>query len=256
MLQLLSEGYRVVTTGRNLAKLQAVYSTADPNLGFVEVDLETATGPADCIAKAMAILPRLDVLVNNAGGGYIGQQIEKAAPELFDSCFALNVRSPFFLIQAAIPHLVAASISTADANAASDAPSSSSASTPGSGAVVINLSSVAAQRPFSGMGPYCMSKAAVDMLTQVRVQVRSVNDVVSCRCRGLVVVPPPPHDHRSLAAHASPGSLSATIRCHCDHHRRHHLQIAAIELAPRNVRVCGVAPGTVSTEFHNSAGSY
>jgi NAD(P)-dependent dehydrogenase (short-subunit alcohol dehydrogenase family) len=170
--RLLSEGYRVVVTGRDLARLHdALPPRGDSSLGFVVADLATDAGCAAALAGALAFLGGLDVLVNNAGAGVIGQQLGQASMEAFDAVFALNVRAPFLLTQIALPHLA-----------------------PGS--VVVNLSSVAAQRPFSGMGPYCASKAAVDMLTQA----------------------------------------------------------AALELAPKGVRVCGVAPGTIETSFHRNAG--
>ncbi len=175
--RLLADGFRVATTSRTLSSLASAYASLDEGtrsrLHFVQGDLATPTGPKDIVQGALAVLPGIDVLVNNAGAGHIGQHIEKASPEMFDELFTLNVRSPFFLIQEALQAL----------SASSDA-------------VVVNLSSVAAQRPFSGMGPYCMSKSAVDMLTQV----------------------------------------------------------AALELAPKRIRVVGVAPGTVATQFHSAAG--
>ena len=168
--RLLSDGYRVVIVGRCLARLHAALP-ARAELGYVEADLSTDAGCAAALAGAVAFLGGLDLLVNNAGAGVISQQLGAASMAAFDETFALNVRAVFLLTQLALPHLSA-------------------------GSAVINLSSVAAVRPFSGMGPYCASKAAVDMLTQA----------------------------------------------------------AALELAPRGIRVCGVAPGTVDTRFHQNAG--
>lgn len=169
--RLLADGYRVVISGRALSRLHAALPPC-AELGYVEADLSTDAGCAAALAGALAFLGGLDVLVNNAGMGVLGQQLGGASMAAFDAVFALNVRAPFLLTQLALPHLP-----------------------PGS-SVVINLSSVAAQRPFSGMGPYCASKAAVDMFTQS----------------------------------------------------------AALELAPRGIRVCGVAPGTIETNFHANAG--
>lgn len=169
-LRLLADGCRVVVVGRSLARLHAVLAPR-AELAYVEADLATDAGCGAAVSGAVAFLGGLDVLVNNAGAGVLGQQLGAASMEAFDAVFALNVRAVFLLTQLALPHLAA-------------------------GSAVINISSVAAVRPFSGMGPYCASKAAVDMLTQA----------------------------------------------------------AALELAPRGVRVCGVAPGTIETSFHKNAG--
>ena len=168
--RLLADGYAVVITGRSLARLRAALP-ASPRLGYAESDLATPAGCEAAMASATAFLGGIDVLINNAGAGVLSQHLAAASLAAFDEVFALNVRAPTHLIQLAIPHFA-----------------------PGS--VVINLSSVAGSRPFPGLGPYCMSKSAVDMLTQV----------------------------------------------------------AALELSSKGVRVCGVAPGTVETSFHEHAG--
>lgn len=176
--KLLQEGYHVLTTGRNEERLKEAFttynlSTGVPNhLHFITADLSTNDGPSIVMNEVKRLFPVLHVLVNNAGSGNVGQQIERASMALFDNTMTLNVRSPFALIQLAVPYFV---------------PKES---------VVVNLSSVAAQRPFNGMGPYCISKAAVDMLTQS----------------------------------------------------------AALELAPKQIRVVGIAPGTIETSFHEHAG--
>jgi len=170
--KLLNEGYHVLTTGRNLARLQQAYPNKADNLYFVEADLSTNNGPTIIIDEVKKLFPCLHILINNAGSGHVGQQIERASMDYYDETMILNVRSPFLLIKLAIPLLV---------------PKLS---------CIVNLSSVAAQRPFNGMGPYCISKAAVDMLTQS----------------------------------------------------------AALELAPSQIRVVGIAPGTIETTFHEHAG--
>lgn len=201
--RLLSDGFTVVATGRNAASTvlslrdgTAVREADLPRLHVVAADLATPSGPADAVAAALRHVPRIDVLVNNAGAGYIGQHVATASMGLFDELFALNVRAPFFLVQAALPHMLrTGGPTTAGAGAAG----AGAAEAPVPGAflpVIVNLSSVAAQRPFAGMGPYCASKAAVDMLTQ------------SC----------------------------------------------ALELAGKGIRVVGIAPGTIQTNFHAAAG--
>jgi NAD(P)-dependent dehydrogenase (short-subunit alcohol dehydrogenase family) len=83
----------------------------------------------------------LDILVNNIGGGDYAT-IATTTPEQYDQTFANNVRSPFFLTQALLPHL-------------SD------------GGRIINISSVASRLAGTDFIVYSMSKAALDMFTRV-----------------------------------------------------------------------------------------
>ena len=83
----------------------------------------------------------LDILVNNIGGGDYGT-LASVTPEQYDRTFANNVRSPFFLTQALLPHLNA-------------------------GGRVINISSSAARLAGVDFIVYSMSKAALDMFTKV-----------------------------------------------------------------------------------------
>ena len=84
---------------------------------------------------------RLDVLVNNIGGGDYGT-IATTTAEIYDRTFANNVRSPFFLTQALLPRL-------------------------NDGGRVINISSAASRLAGKDFIAYSMSKAALDMFTRV-----------------------------------------------------------------------------------------
>ena len=84
---------------------------------------------------------RLDILVNNIGGGGYGT-IGSTTAEEYDSIFANNVRSPFFLTQALLARL-------------------------NDGGRIINISSAAARLAGKDFIAYSMSKAALDMFTRV-----------------------------------------------------------------------------------------
>jgi 3-oxoacyl-[acyl-carrier protein] reductase len=84
---------------------------------------------------------RLDILINNIGGGPYGT-IASTTPEEYDWTFANNVRSPFFLTQALLPLL-------------------------NDGGRVINISSAASRLAGKDFIAYSMSKAALDMFTRV-----------------------------------------------------------------------------------------
>jgi NAD(P)-dependent dehydrogenase (short-subunit alcohol dehydrogenase family) len=85
--------------------------------------------------------PGLDILVNNIGGGEYAT-IASVTPEEYDQTFSNNVRSPFFLTQALLPHL-------------------------NEGGRVINISSAASRLAGVDFITYSMSKAALDMFTRV-----------------------------------------------------------------------------------------
>jgi pteridine reductase len=83
---------------------------------------------------------RLDALVNNASAFY-PTPVGAATPAQWDDLFAANARAPFFLSQAAAPHLQA------------------------SGGAIVNLVDVYAERPLANHTLYCMAKAALAMMT-------------------------------------------------------------------------------------------
>lgn len=138
----LENNYSVVVTGRSLEKLHSVFSSYTTNVFFVECDV---TNPISChsaVESTVKHFGQLDVLVNNAGGASLKQTFENGSLESLNDAFALNVNSVFFMTQHAIPYLT---------------------ETRGS---IINFSSVLGSRPVAGLGAYCASKAAVEMLTK------------------------------------------------------------------------------------------
>jgi pteridine reductase len=82
---------------------------------------------------------RLDALVNNASAFY-PTPVGEATEAQWDELFASNAKAPFFLAQAAAPHLRAAR------------------------GAIVNLVDIYAQRPLARHPVYCMAKAANAML--------------------------------------------------------------------------------------------
>jgi NAD(P)-dependent dehydrogenase (short-subunit alcohol dehydrogenase family) len=98
-LGLAAAGADIAVLARHPADLESVAAElaalgAKPHVIACDV---TATGAA---AAALAALPRLDILVNNAGGNQ-PQSFLEVSEEVFDRLFALNVKSAFFMAQAA-----------------------------------------------------------------------------------------------------------------------------------------------------------
>jgi len=94
----------------------------------------------EMIAQTIGRFGKLDALVNNASA-FFPTPIGSATPQQWDTLFAANARAPFFLSQAAAPHLRASSGS------------------------IVNLVDIYAERPLKEHTLYCMAKAALAMLT-------------------------------------------------------------------------------------------
>jgi len=106
----------------------------------VRAELATAGAPEALVNEALSRFGRLDALINNASS-FHPTPIGSAHSEDWDTLFASNARAPFFLSQAAAPHLKA------------------------SGGAIVNLVDVYAERPLAEHTLYCMAKAALLMMT-------------------------------------------------------------------------------------------
>jgi pteridine reductase len=107
----------------------------------LQADLAQFDRLPELVAKTIGRFGRLDALVNNASG-FQPTPLGTATPAQWDALFASNVRAPFFLAQAAAPHLVAAK------------------------GAIVNMVDIYARRPLRGYGVYCMAKAALAMATR------------------------------------------------------------------------------------------
>jgi NAD(P)-dependent dehydrogenase (short-subunit alcohol dehydrogenase family) len=96
------------------------------------------------VSRAFEQFGRLDILVANAGV-LMAQPLLETTIESYDLQNNTNARAVFFLVQAAARHMIDGS---------------------GGGSIVL-ISSDAAVKPFRGLGAYCISKAAVNMLARV-----------------------------------------------------------------------------------------
>jgi pteridine reductase len=107
----------------------------------IRADLSDFDRLAEIVARSVGRFGRLDALVNNASA-YYATAIGKTTPQQWDELFASNARAPFFLAQAAAPHLKA------------------------SHGAIVSLADIYAERPLHGHTVYCMAKAALVMMTK------------------------------------------------------------------------------------------
>ena len=107
----------------------------------LQADLSEFDRLPELVAKTVGHFGRLDALINNASGFY-PTPIGTAMPAQWDELFASNARAPFFLSQAAAPHLRA------------------------SRGGIVNLGDIHGEKPLADHAIYCMAKAALLMLSK------------------------------------------------------------------------------------------
>jgi NAD(P)-dependent dehydrogenase (short-subunit alcohol dehydrogenase family) len=148
------EGARVILMARREPLGRAVEASIRYNGGdamFIPCNVTDQDSVTDAVADAKDAFDRIDLLVNNAGGGARGNFPDETVAD-FRGVVELNLVGTFLMSQAVWPHLIAAG-----------------------GGAVVNMSSLAAQR---GMSPrmraefgatcssYWAAKAGVDAFTR------------------------------------------------------------------------------------------
>lgn len=105
---LAQRGFRVILVGRDAARGAEVVEEIRAAGGRAELvlgDLMTVAGTQAVAAELLERAPRLELLVNNAGGAF--NRDERTSDGL-ERTFALNVLAPFVLTEALMPALGAA----------------------------------------------------------------------------------------------------------------------------------------------------
>lgn len=103
------EGAVVAVTGRRPEPgqtLVAELTAAGTKAMYVRADLADAEQAKDAVAQVIAAHGRIDCLVNSAGLTSRGSLLD-TTPELFDAHIAINLKGPFFAMQAAVADMVA-----------------------------------------------------------------------------------------------------------------------------------------------------
>jgi pteridine reductase len=139
-------GYDLALHYRNseadMRALAMALETERPGSTFVlQADLAETERLPELVERTVAHYGRLDALINNASG-YFSTPVGHATAAHWDELFASNARAPFFLSQAAAPHLKAAH------------------------GAIVNIVDIYAERPLRNHTLYCMAKAALAMMTK------------------------------------------------------------------------------------------
>ncbi|MCD9029983.1 pteridine reductase [Luteimonas sp. BDR2-5] len=108
----------------------------------LQADLAQFDRLPELVAVAVGRFGRLDALVNNASA-FFETPFGTTTPAQWDALLATNLRAPYFLAQAAAPHLRATR------------------------GAIVNLSDIHAREPRAGLGVYAITKGALDAMTRV-----------------------------------------------------------------------------------------
>jgi NAD(P)-dependent dehydrogenase (short-subunit alcohol dehydrogenase family) len=98
------EGAAVMISGRNAERGERVVAelqSTGADAGFLQTDVSDVKQAQASVAATIQRFGRIDCLVNAAGLTTRGSMLD-TTPELFDQHIAVNLRAPFFLMQAAI----------------------------------------------------------------------------------------------------------------------------------------------------------
>ncbi len=139
-------GYDVALHARHLrAALDVLVADLESARASSTLALEADLGDVDVlpglVRASVERFGRLDALVNNAAAFY-PTPVGSATPDQWADLFRTNARAPFFLAQAAAPHLAA------------------------SKGAIVNIVDIYAEQPLANHAIYSMSKAALAAMTK------------------------------------------------------------------------------------------
>jgi NAD(P)-dependent dehydrogenase (short-subunit alcohol dehydrogenase family) len=158
-----NQGAKVVLVGRNQIGLDEVLRSLSEEAVAVPADVTVDSDCERIVRDGISRFGKLDILIN-AAGIIANGTIENTTIQQWDNMFQINVRSVFYLMHLAMPHLV---------------------KTKGN---VVNVSSVNGQRSFPNVLAYCASKAALDHLTRcAALEMASKGVRVNAVCPGVTI---------------------------------------------------------------------
>ena len=150
------EGYRLVVTDvdgsgtDHLAQLDEMASVAESlrsqgaDVLSHPCDVRSAESVKQLFSAVMEHFGRVDVLINNAGIGFVMKDTREVSPDEWNLVIDVTLSGVFYCTQAAATHMEAA----------------------GHGGRIINIASQAAKSGFPHMAPYCAAKHGVIGLTR------------------------------------------------------------------------------------------
>ena len=142
----------------------AAITAAGGTASLVAADLRDPSAVPALVEHAVRAHGSLDVLVNSAAE-MVRTPVGSVTVEAWDALFALNLRAPFFLSQAAAPHLAAAK------------------------GAIVNIADIAADETWPGYIPYSLTKGAVAHMTRALARTLAPHVRVNAVAPGAVQLP-------------------------------------------------------------------
>ncbi len=137
------EGARVALLDLNGDKAKEAAQAIGRRAFAVTCDVAKGKSVEKAVARVIAKLGRLDIVVNNAGTTHRNMPMTEVTEEEFDRVFAVNVKSIYLMAKAIVPHF-----------------------REHGGGVILNIGSTAGVRPRPGLTWYNGSKGAVNLLSK------------------------------------------------------------------------------------------
>ncbi|BDS13694.1 glucose 1-dehydrogenase [Aureispira anguillae] len=100
----LAEGAKVVLTGRSQAKLDALEGQLEGDYLLVKADAANTSDSHKLVQTVVEKYGKIDVLFLNAGV-FQAHPVGQLSEAIFDDIYAINVKGPLFLVNAAVAHL-------------------------------------------------------------------------------------------------------------------------------------------------------
>jgi len=145
--------------------LVAELEAARPDSALVlEADLLRFDALPELVARTVGRFGRLDGLVNNAAA-FFPTPAGTVTPAQWDTLMATNLRAPFFLAQAAAPHLKA------------------------SRGAILNISDVYARQPRADLSAYAISKGGLEAMTRALAAALAPDVRVNALAPGAILWP-------------------------------------------------------------------
>ncbi len=164
---LAAAGARVAITGRRIERLATLEAEINGQGGQALAVALDVTDPDSVMAGVEETETRLgaiNILVNNAGMNVEGPVVDMALED-FDRVMGTNLRGPFFLAQQVGKRMIAG----------------------GQGGRIVNIASIGAFNVLPGLSAYCISKAAIAMMTRCLAREWARHEInVNAICPGYI----------------------------------------------------------------------
>jgi len=126
-----SENNKIVIISRHSSQKKSLFSK---DVLLIDADISNKEDVENAAKKAIRYLEGIDILINNAGISYPGSFL-KATKEEIERSISVNLLGPLYVTHSFLPHLIKHN-----------------------GAIIVNITSAAAENGIPGLSVYCASK--------------------------------------------------------------------------------------------------